>query len=116
MDRDCAMDRNCAMERIEAFGREFEYDVSYIRSIYDVSEAAFDAFAAAQGMSATREVLPADAHAVACVATMLEADCGPCTELNLRIAASTGRRSEGRSKIRRRSPKRSRTCTRTPAR
>ncbi|MCB1034220.1 MAG: hypothetical protein KDD47_10345 [Acidobacteria bacterium] len=41
-------------------------------------------------MSRFREVLPVEAHYVARVAAMLAEDCGPCTQLNLRMALEAG--------------------------
>lgn len=77
-------------DQIERFGQAFDYDVTYLHSLLAASVPAFEAYLPVQGMSAHREQLPLDAHFVARVTTMQEEDCGPCAQLNLRMAVQAG--------------------------
>lgn len=75
---------------LQEFEATYDYDTAYLRKLAEDSPGAYDAFAQAEGMSAYRKALPLDAHYVARVATMLVEDCGPCTQLNLRMAVEAG--------------------------
>jgi hypothetical protein len=75
---------------LQEFEANYDYDTTYLRKLANDSPGAYDAFAQAEGMSAYRKALPLDAHYVARVATMLVEDCGPCTQLNLRMAVEAG--------------------------
>lgn len=77
-------------EQIEAFGTAYAYDAGYLTRLLDDSPGAYETFTAAQAMSIYRDSLPLDAHFVARVATMQAADCGPCAQLNLRMAVEAG--------------------------
>lgn len=76
--------------QLAAFSQMFDYDVTYLREMLDTSLPAYEVFASARGMSGHRVKLPVDAHAVACVTTMLVRDCGPCTQLQLKMAVQAG--------------------------
>ena len=66
---------------LDAFGRAFKYDVSYMREILAVSRRAFVHFGHVQSMGKYREGVPlAPWYAAKLVATLRE-DCGPCTQL-----------------------------------
>lgn len=75
---------------LQEFEATYDYDTTYLRKLAEDSPGAYDAFAQAEGMSAYRKALPLDAHYVARIATMLVEDCGPCTQLNLRMAVEAG--------------------------
>ncbi len=77
-------------QQLDQFSSAFNYDVTYLREMLDSSLPAYEAFAPVQGMAGHRSVLPVEAHAVACVTTMLSEDCGPCTQLQLQMAAQAG--------------------------
>ncbi len=79
-----------ARVQLESFGAAYQYDVGYMKTMLDGSPGAFQAFVAGQAMSAYRKALPLDAHYVARIATMQGEDCGPCTQLNLRMAVEEG--------------------------
>ena len=81
---------NDQRDALRAFGARYDYDPGYLIEILEASPGAFAAFAPAQAMSRYREALPVDAHFVARVAAMRTEDCGPCTQLNLRMAAEAG--------------------------
>ena len=75
---------------LQEFEATYEYDTAYLRKLAEDSPGAYDAFAQAEGMSAYRKALPLDAYYVARIATMLVEHCGPCTQLNLRMAVEAG--------------------------
>lgn len=76
--------------RLEAFGRAFRYDVTYMREILQVSRRAFLRVARLQAMAGHREEVPtAPWYAAKLVATLHE-DCGPCTQLVADLAQREG--------------------------
>ncbi len=77
-------------DTLDQFGRAYNYDVRYMQVMLDASQAAFEAFAAAQPLSGFRERLPLDAHFVARISIMQAEDCGACAQLNLRMALEAG--------------------------
>jgi hypothetical protein len=87
-DRDPVTTANLAA--LQEFEATYDYDTAYLRKLAKDSPGAYDAFAQAEGMSAYRKALPLEAHYVARIATMLVEDCGPCTQLNLRVAVEAG--------------------------
>ncbi len=74
----------------EAFGKAYDYDAGYLIQLSETSEGALAAFTAAMGLSKFREELPLDAHFVARIVAMQSEDCGPCAQLNLRLAVEAG--------------------------
>jgi alkylhydroperoxidase/carboxymuconolactone decarboxylase family protein YurZ len=87
-DTDPATQANLAA--LLEFETTYDYDTAYLRKLAEDSPGAYDAFAQAEGMSAYRKALPLEAHYIARIATMLVEDCGPCTQLNLRMAVEAG--------------------------
>lgn len=77
-------------QTLQAFGRHFDYEVGYLLELAEASPEAFRAFEAAMGMSRVRTVAPAEAVQIAKIAGMRAQDCGPCTELCLKIAREAG--------------------------
>ena len=76
--------------RIAAFERDFGYNMSYARDIYDASPRAFFRFSKIQSISSYRENVPKEAwYAAKLVATLTE-DCGPCTQLVVKMAERDG--------------------------
>ncbi|QDV75162.1 hypothetical protein [Botrimarina mediterranea] len=75
---------------LQEFEATYGYDTAYLRQLAEESPGAYEVFTQAEGMSAYRRALPLEAHYVARIATMLEEDCGPCTQLNLRMAIAAG--------------------------
>lgn len=82
------------IDALRAFGDKYEYDTSYMEFMHAAAPAAFDAFSSVQGLSELRDGLARDESFVARIATMQGADCGPCAQLNLRMAAEAGVRRE----------------------
>lgn len=79
-----------ARRRLDAFEQAFDYDVSYMREMLATSWAGFLRFSAIAKLAAHREDIPADAwHAAKLVATLAE-DCGPCTQLGVKMAEAAG--------------------------
>lgn len=77
-------------QALQEFGRHFDYDVGYLMELAEASPEAFRAFEAAMGMSRVRTVAPVEAVQIAKIAGMRAQDCGPCTELCLKIAREAG--------------------------
>ena len=75
---------------LQDFGRHFDYDVGYLLELADASPEAFRAFEGAMGMSRVQKVAPVEALHIAKIAGMRAQDCGPCTELSLKIARDAG--------------------------
>lgn len=79
-----------ARRRLDAFEQAFDYDVSYMREMMATSWTGFMRFSAITRLAAHREDIPADAwHAAKLVATLAE-DCGPCTQLGVKMAEAAG--------------------------
>ncbi len=79
-----------AQAQLQTFGQHYDYDTTYLQDLAEASPAAFEVFGPAQALSTFREHLPLDAHFVARVVTMQNEDCGPCAQLNLRMAIEAG--------------------------
>jgi hypothetical protein len=79
---------------IDAFERRYDYDMSYTREILAASPRAAMRFVRFMGMSSHREDLPLDAWYAAKLAATLAEDCGPCTQLVVRMAEEAGVRSD----------------------
>ncbi len=77
-------------QALQEFGRHFDYDVGYLLELADASPEAFRAFEAAMPMSRVQKVAPAETVQIAKIAGMRAQDCGPCTELCLKIAREAG--------------------------
>lgn len=75
---------------IRAFEEKYNYNCGYMYQLLDASPAALKMFAAARPMTSYRDQLPADAHYVAAISVMQVEDCGPCLQLNLKLAAEAG--------------------------
>lgn len=80
--------------RIDAFEREYDYDMDYARDLLETSRDAMIRFHRATALGAYRESLPMDAwHACRLAAIQLE-DCGPCTQLIATMAERDGQPSD----------------------
>jgi hypothetical protein len=76
--------------RLAAFGREYDYDVSYGYELLDADPAALRTFSKLMALGNYRKDAPRDAvYAVKLVATMAE-DCGPCTQFGITMAEREG--------------------------
>jgi len=80
--------------RIDAFEKEYSYDMSYMRDLLDASLRATMVFHRATVLGQHCEELPKDAWYAAKLVSMLQEDCGPCTQLLVDMAARDGRSPE----------------------
>jgi hypothetical protein len=76
--------------RLNAFARDFNYDVSYMQEMYNVSPRAFFRFSKILGISSHREGVPKEAWFAAKLVATLNEDCGPCTQLVVTMAEREG--------------------------
>jgi hypothetical protein len=76
--------------RLAKVEREFDYDLSYARDIYDASPRAFFRFSRIFGLAQHREDVPREAWFAAKIAATLAEDCGPCTQLVVTMAEREG--------------------------
>lgn len=79
-----------ARTQTRQFGDHYDYDVTYMEEMLDASPAGFDRFQAVLGMSSFRDVLPVEVAYIVKVAAFSVVDCGPCLELNLKMAREAG--------------------------
>ena len=79
-----------ARRRLREFGARYDYDMSYLELLLELSPVAHATFAAAMALPEHRGPLPVEVHFVARIAAMLADDCGACTQLNLRLAVEAG--------------------------
>jgi hypothetical protein len=80
--------------KLTAFERQFDYDVSYMRDILAANPRAFLRFYRSFALSAHRDGTPLEAWYAAKIATALEDDCGPCTQLVVGMAERAGVRPQ----------------------
>lgn len=77
-----------ALRRME---KRYDYSFDYVRHMWHVSRGAFRRFSFGFIWFANgRDALPADAGAVASIVSVLDGDCGPCTQISVNIALERG--------------------------
>ena len=76
--------------QIDAFGKQFGYDASYVREILDADLGAFRKFAKMQDFGNYHKNVPAAALAAAKLVAVMAEDCGPCTQLGVTMAERAG--------------------------
>lgn len=76
--------------RIAFFERQYEYDTSYMRDMLDISTKGFMRFAKVMELSQFNEDAPVDAWFAAKLAATVAEDCGPCTQLVVKMAEEAG--------------------------
>ena len=81
-------------KRIAGFERAYDYDTRYMREMLDASTRGFMRFAKVMELSQHCEDTPAEAWFAAKLATTLSEDCGPCTQLVVKMAEQAGVRAE----------------------
>jgi hypothetical protein len=83
--------RSWLMRRsIDAFERRYDYDMSYAREMLGASPRAVMRFSRIMGLANHREDVPLAAWHAAKLAATLAEDCGPCTQLGVRMAEEAG--------------------------
>jgi len=90
--------------RLAAFERDFDYDLTYVRSLLDTDMAAFRKFAAISGMAHYRRDVPVDVCCAAGLTASLAEDCGPCTQLGVTMALREGVKPETIAAVFRKAP------------
>lgn len=81
-------------KRIAGFEQAYGYDTSYMREMLDASTRGFMRFAKVMELSQHREDTPVDAWFAAKLAATLAEDCGPCTQLVVKMAEQAGVKTE----------------------
>lgn len=76
--------------RIAAFERRYGYDAGYLRDLADADVRALFAMAKVGALSRYRGGLPVAAWFAAKLMGTLHEDCGPCTQLVVRMAEEAG--------------------------
>lgn len=72
------------------FEKHYDYDAGYMRQLLDADVAAFQAFTAVRKLSGFRRGAPPAAIAAAGIVGTMAEDCGPCTQIGVKIAAEGG--------------------------
>ena len=75
---------------IAAFERRYDYDMSYAHEILNQSPRAFMGFLRVTKLAKYREAVPLEAWYGAKLAATKAEDCGPCTQLVVRMAEEDG--------------------------
>ena len=75
---------------IEAFEKRYDYDMTYAHRMLSASRGAFLRFALFSRTAQVREQVPAAPWFAARIAATLFEDCGPCTQLVVRMAEEAG--------------------------
>lgn len=79
-----------ARRELKAFADHYDYNVSYMANMLDVSPEAYFKFAAITDLAQHREAAPVDATFAAKLSGALAEDCGPCVQLVVRMAQEAG--------------------------
>ncbi len=80
-----------AKRSLDAFEREWDYDVTYMREVLDAGGvAALAPMQALQKVSAYRGGAPVELRFAASIVAGRAADCGPCLQLGVRMAERSG--------------------------
>ena len=75
---------------IAKFEKAFGYDMGYGHEMLDISRPAFLKFSKVTHLSRHREGVPAGVEYAAKLAATLAEDCGPCTQLVVKMAEAEG--------------------------
>jgi hypothetical protein len=76
--------------RIGAFEQAYDYDMSYVRDIVAADPRAALIFNRIMPMARYRRDVPRDAWYAAKIAAAIGEDCGPCTQLTVKMAEQSG--------------------------
>lgn len=72
--------------RVQAFESQFRYDAAYMHHMLEASLPAFLRFGAIEGVAKHREQVPVETWYAAKLVAAISEDCGPCTQLVVRMA------------------------------
>jgi hypothetical protein len=67
--------------KLDAFEREYDYDMDYARDVLEISPKAMLLFHKATALGTFRQGVPKDVWYAARLVSMRLEDCGPCTQL-----------------------------------
>ena len=76
--------------QINAFEKHYDYDMGYAHRMLRASRGAFVRFALFSRCAQVREQVPAAPWFAARIVAALYEDCGPCTQLVVRLAEEAG--------------------------
>jgi hypothetical protein len=76
--------------QLEKFARRWDYDLGYAYDLLDADPEALRRFGAVMGISRYRRDLPADVWFAAKITAAMAEDCGPCTQLVVRMGEEAG--------------------------
>jgi hypothetical protein len=76
--------------RLDAFEREYGYDVSYARAMLAADTKAILAYAKIEGMGRYRRDVPPAVWFAVKITGVIAEDCGPCTQLGVTMARRAG--------------------------
>lgn len=88
------MRKKIAKRSLKEFSARYDYDVSYLTHMLDVSPPAFMKFTGVMKLAQHRGAAPSDAMFAAALVGALEEDCGPCVQLNVDMALEAGMSSK----------------------
>jgi hypothetical protein len=75
---------------IGKFEREWNYDAAYMRDLIDVSPRAAWLFSRVTALGQFRRDVPIEAWSAAGLTAVRSEDCGPCTQLGVKMAERAG--------------------------
>jgi hypothetical protein len=76
--------------KIDAFEKAYDYDMSYMRELLAIDPAAGRMFARAIEIGRYRKDVPVDVWFAAKLTAVMAEDCGPCTQLGVKMAEQAG--------------------------
>lgn len=76
--------------QIGKFERAYDYDMSYARELLDIDVRAFLTFNRVMPLARYHRDLPVDAWFAAKIVGAMAEDCGPCTQLVVKMAEQAG--------------------------
>jgi hypothetical protein len=85
-----AIGKMVAQREIAKFEKEWDYDMSYAREMMNAKFEAFRGFGEVLKLGSLKGAAPADAMYAAKLATTMAEDCGPCTQLIVKMAEREG--------------------------
>lgn len=84
------MIRTLILRKLDGVERELGESVDYLRHVVRNYLGAFFKFVKIMPLAQFRRELPADAYAVARIVATRDADCGPCTQIEINQAIKSG--------------------------
>jgi alkylhydroperoxidase family enzyme len=88
---DTSTDRIAASrEAVRGFGHHYNYDVTYMEALMDVSPGAYQAFEGGMSMGRYQKAAPTELLSIVKITATWSEDCGPCTVLCVKIAREAG--------------------------